>query len=892
MATTAAEILQYVSQAEELINTVSGQINGFETQFNGLLSNPSQPNALNTFNTLVTQRTEVAKTWNNNTVYSQMIQLYNTAPQSVKDEVEARVQSTKSAAESLVKIGRTQKFETIPQTKEAIENAIKNNENQDEENEDPGSNEPGTNAENLTGEADEDSSEDSQPDENDSSGSTTGEGAGGNAARVNGAGAADPASSPGRRIKNPLGYFSSSTYQITLYMVTPDAYDAFILSGRRNIQALQQAGGGNQGAGAYIIAQSGGINNTTSTRAPGFNFDYYIDNLKIVTSTGGKETGTATNVTEMSFTIVEPYGFSFITKLKNASNAVQQYSKKLNGVQNPSKQFFILGIRFLGYDENGNLMTGKEQYEGLTLDDKASPNGLFENFYDILLTSIKFKIDGRATTYNIKAAAIAPTVSFGIKRGFLNTNAKIQGATVEDALEGENGFITKLNADQENLLAAGKIKEKNNYKVTWIGGGEEIREASIVLPEDLDKSKWATSNAKNTTESNDKESATATPNNTVRNIQFNRDSPALQVISQIIAQSSYLRDAMRVVYTSQVEPNPEKNTDNQNDPNTKKTVSWYNLSSEVTNARWDTVTGDFAYDINYLIQPYETPVIDSAYANPGVKYYGPHKRYDYWYTGKNSEILSYEQNLDNTYFNSILDPSVGASSGVGNAGPVDVAGVPNRPTSQNRQGTLDKGREAQNNYLTSLFDPGAYATAKIQILGDPDFLIQESASSINALYSKFYGTNGFTINPNGGQVFIEIDFKEAVDYDTQKGVLSINDSILFWKYPEDISKLVKGVSYMVYKVTSSFASGKFTQTLECTINTFGDPGSKTQESANRQSTGQSTGTDATTGNTGLTKDNPPADSKTTTSDPTTNNDNAPSTSTGGSSGGDDDDRGG
>jgi len=888
MATTAAEINQALDQLDDLMAITEPKLDEYQAQLQDLLSNPSQPNAMETYNNLVSERTETVNTWNNSTNYNTVVELYNNAPQAVKDETIARIRAAKAKAQAIVNKGRTQKTELLPKVKEAIEKA-EAGETEQEEDSQPGSENTTTDENNQTGEADDDQSAKDSPSQNQVAGATdTGTGGAGPTAKN----ASDSSTAaPGRRLKNPLGYFSSSTYQITLYMVTPDAYDAFILSGRRNIQALQQAGGGNQGAGAYIIAQSGGINNTTSTRAPGFNFDYYIDNLKIVTSTGGKETGTATNVTEMSFTIVEPYGFSFITKLKNASNAVQQYSKKLNGVQNPSKQFFILGIRFLGYDDKGNLLTGKEQFEGLALDDKASPNGLFENFYDILLTSIKFKIDGRATTYNIKAAAIAPTVSFGIKRGFLNTNAKIQGSTVEDALLGENGFITKLNADQENLLSAGKIKEKNNYKITWIGGGEEIREASIVLPEDLDKSKWATSNAKNTTESNDKESATATPNNTVRNIQFNRDSPALQVISQIIAQSSYLRDAMRVVYTSQVEPNPEKNTDNQNDPNTKKTVSWYNLSAEVTNARWDTVTGDFAYDINYLIQPYETPVIDSAYANPGVKYYGPHKRYDYWYTGKNSEILSYEQNLDNTYFNSILDPSVGASTGVGNAGPVDVAGVPNRPTSQNRQGTLDKGREAQNNYLTSLFDPGAYAMAKIQILGDPDFLIQESASSINSVYSKFYGTNGFTINPNGGQVFIEIDFKEAVDYDTQKGILSINDSILFWKYPEDISKLVKGVSYMVYKVTSSFASGKFTQTLECTINTFGDPGSKTQESANRQSTGQSEGSNSTTGNTGLVKDNPPADNKTTTSDPTTNNDNAPNTNTG-TSGNADDDGGG
>jgi hypothetical protein len=74
------------------------------------------------------------------------------------------------------------------------------------------------------------------------------------------------------------------------------------------------------------------------------------------------------------------------------------------------------------------------------------------------------------------------------------------------------------------------------------------------------------------------------------------------------------------------------------------------------------------------------------------------------------------------------------------------------------------GLAAQNSYITSLFDPASQAEAKIQILGDPDFIMTDSGYSEEQLYKKFYGADGFTINPNGGQVFVEIDFKEAVDY--------------------------------------------------------------------------------------------------------------------------------
>jgi hypothetical protein len=311
--------------------------------------------------------------------------------------------------------------------------------------------------------------------------------------------------------------------------------------------------------------------------------------------------------------------------------------------------------------------------------------------------------------------------------------------------------------------------------------------------------------------------------------------------------------------------------------------------------------------MTYVIQTYETPVIDSAYANPGAKYYGPHKRYSYWYTGKNTEILQYTQQMDNLYYNVALNGGTGTntdesatggnnanagppgtaagSSGNATNGPTNVAKVPNKRTSQPRLGKLGVGMEAQNNYLTSLYDPGAYAKAKITIMGDPDFLIQDSSSSQNEIYSKFYGGDGFTINPNGGQVFIEVDFKEPIDYNNDTGYLDINNSILFWKYPENVSKQIKGVSYQVITVTSTFSGGKFTQTLDTVINDFGDTSAQQTDQARPPDSSSNAGnagsapsdSKSTTQATGLKPDNPSQQSKPAT--PATGSPQAPQQNT-------------
>lgn len=671
-------------------------------------------------------------------------------------------------------------------------------------------------------------------------------------------------SNPDRRLYNPLSQFASYTYNISLYMITPEAYDAFIQTGRKNIYAFQNASGGasaNLKAGVYLIAQSGGVNNSTQKRAPGFEFDYYIDNLKLVSAVQGASTGTSTNVTSISFNVYEQYGFSFINNLKKAQDALQAYvagtGRAQKGLQNPTRQFFILGLRFIGYDKLGNIVDSTQDTLNVNT---ANNNGLFETFYDIALTEVKFKLTGKVVTYEIKAASVPSKEAFGTKRGLIDLGANFEASNAYEAIQ---KIIDKLNQDQQNLVnqSPQAIKIADRYEVEYLGGMDDLLKAATVASKaDLQKYTWAGSGATNVSQSNDAAALKATPNSQTRTFSIQGTTPIVQAINQIISQSTYLLDALKVVYTTNVEPNLEKKTENEQQNNKPSTVSWYNISAVISNMEWDESRADFAMKIKYIITPYETPVIQNSYTAPGSRYYGPHKRYKYWYTGENQEIIFYEQVLNTAFFNVALKPEVSDSQGKGGA--VDVPIKANQRQNQPHIGKLDVGAEAQNAYLTNLFDPKGFAEAKITILGDPDFLMPDSElpQSVQEVYNRFYGPNGFTVKANGGQVFIEIDFKEGVDYNTNTGLYDINSSVLFWRYPENVSKVIQGVSYHVIKVTSSFSNGKFTQVLDCRINTFSDPAeeSSSQREATTQQTPNAPGTNAsgsnTTGSTGLKND--------------------------------------
>lgn len=679
---------------------------------------------------------------------------------------------------------------------------------------------------------------------------------------------------PGVRLKNPLGNFSSYTYQLSLYMITPDAHTAFVANGRKNINTFTKSG--SSGGGAYLILQSGGVNTNLDKRPPGMNFDYYIDDLRITNAVATQQTATSSNITKITFNIIEPYGFSLITKLKRAREELAKISKLKNieKATNASKQFFVLGIRFQGYDANGEIATASKYFSDDTFNTSPDASGVYERFYEIMIEKMSFKLTGGSTVYSIVAKNIAAEVGLHVARGTVNNGFDIVADTVGNALDGDGNGITSL---MKTLTAnEAKLKDKgreipDQFAVRFIGTGSDIIKNSTLKSEsDNDKKKSAPSNAGKSSEVNESTATKATYDNKKVKITIRQGTSILQAIQLIIQRSSYLQQAMDTLFNS--EQDQTKNSPNgvvqKKDP---PVLRWYNVSPEIETLGFDTKINDFAYKITYVIQPYETPAAVSAYGKTS-KYYGPHKRYDYWYTGKNSEILSYEQQFDNTFFNVSYNPNGDPAASGGDA---KIANLGNKPTNQKKTGSISPGNEAENTYMTSLFDPGSYAQSRIQILGDPDYLMREAAPGVNELYQQFYQNNDYTINPNGGQVFIEIAFNEGIDYDISKGTMSINDSIFFWDYPESVKSgpnALKGVSYQVRECESIFKGGKFTQTLQLNINTMPDAVEAAEQAAANR-TNSSTGTKQLT-SAGNTDVRTPASQAGNTSTPGVNQNNA------------------
>lgn len=709
---------------------------------------------------------------------------------------------------------------------------------------------------------------------------------------------------PDRRRYNPLSAFSSYTFQVSLYMITPDAYEAFINSGRKNLNAIvdviseAEARATNdvntsnnaptrtigsppasssqqttKKGGAYLVAQSGGINNNgTNSRAPGFELDFYIDDIVITQAISAKETQSSTNVTEMTFKITEPYGFSFLTKLKQAQLALAAScpTPGYENLTNPTKQFYILGLRFLGYDQAGNVLDGTKLQ-----DNKGTGVGVFERYYDVILSKLDFKLGGQSVVYNCTALSLPGSQAFGQKKGVVWSGASITANTVYDALMGGSeinpstvrqvkpgedrqsqagaggtagswGLLSTLNKEQQKRLKNNEIEYASEWNVVFKPGAEKIKNATILTKADIDKRRNPTSTtATNTTKSN---AAVAQkneqPNMNLRNIDLGKGISIIQAVEEIVKQSSFIDDAQTILMKSETDNSIKGDGSPDIIQNSAKTVeiSWYNITAEVVVIAWDNKQSDFVYRTTFIIQTYKTPVTTSSYAGKTSPYYGPHKQYQYWYTGKNTEVLKFEQTFNNAFFNVAVE-GAGVSPNA-SAGPYQAAVIPGQPNGGTIQGRTDsKDLQTQNSYISSLYDPGAWAETQMTIIGDPDFLMQPAASSIiepntDWLIDQFYGTDGYTVSPNGGQVFVELNFKEPNDYDNNTGTMNINQYVNIYPHPTYIQKDIDsrgngagGIALMLTKVVSKFNKGSFQQDLTAIAAVF-PPGPEELAAAN------------------------------------------------------------
>lgn len=613
-------------------------------------------------------------------------------------------------------------------------------------------------------------------------------------------------------LRNPLSSFSSSTYKISLYSITADSVNDFYLSGKWNTTKLE------------LIVQSGGVTGSVdSPRNKWFNYDFGIDNLEIVTQLAGKETGASTNNTDFTFQIFEPYSMTFASRLVNLQKELQAASKirkdinqQVDAINTP----FLLVVRFYGYDAAGNIVAGAPD---TTLPTFTTTNdaAAYERSWALHVTSLTFKLDNKVTIYSIKAKPIHEQVAFGTKRGIINQPINFTADTVENAVGGvatkkTNGLMDRVNSVQPYLAGTTTIDKKQQFSDQYKTRFEDnsIAEALIVPQDYWVKSRAPFSSVKNSSQSTVKTSAV---NQAVvrgqRQIDLPPGTPILTAIQQIITQSDYITAALNAIDKEQIQPVIE--TDRSSEANPKPTeLSWFNVTSEIRYLDWDTKRLDFAYEITYVIQKYEIPYVSSVYATTGSRYPGPSKVYQYFYTGENSEVLSYEQDYNLLFFNaSASTSSAGVNTPAGSVSNQPMASMGADPTGK------ESGKfEIPNSIKTYLYSPGDLINTRMKILGDPDLLISTRSS-----YS-----NPFELNPNRGQFFIEVEFKQVEDYNVdengeyiENGTMTPNGNIIFWDYPPEIEAKAKGkMIYIVRESISKFSNGVFTQDLKMMLPTW------------------------------------------------------------------------
>lgn len=607
---------------------------------------------------------------------------------------------------------------------------------------------------------------------------------------------------------NPLGNLSSYTYGLSLYMINTDITNQFIAGGGT------MAGITGSTPGLRVVAQSGGFGESDNPlRAlgtdgkPGVKIEYYIDDLNLTTYLpGGPQKATAS--TEIKFKINEPYGFTFLQDLTRAGFELNKEGKvnapNMNGIQ----QHFIIGIKFYGYDADGKVITQ------VPPNPKGDTEGgeLPERFFAIRITKVKFKLDGRMVSYQCEAVVMSESIANGQVNGILKSATTLTGSTVWDVLANpgnKNSLVSVLNASTQSDKDSNKVKIPTSYSIEFLDANKKVVDKdSVIGKSKLVNDATFDNTLASTFKVSSAEKSTIAQQFKAVSIDGNKASIAqpfgqtiLTIIDNIITKSEYISRALNEVSTAGVEPTSKTQTASE--------LKWYAVNPVITAKGFDEKTNDWAYEIKFQITEYEVPYVRTVNTTNVSTYNGPSKKYDYWLTGTNSEIISYEQSYDNLfYMMTVASRSEAPDEKPKGSVPVKVQNT----TGGDSNGSQNKQFQFNQNVAAQMYSPGDQAQARIRIMGDPDYIM--SVTGVN--YSKALGKNKVGIDPLKGQVFIEITFLMATDYG-ENGLMNVSGNIQF--YDSDIIKAlnIKGVVYKVYKVDSVFSKGSFTQTLSCLL---------------------------------------------------------------------------
>ncbi len=386
------------------------------------------------------------------------------------------------------------------------------------------------------------------------------------------------------------------------------------------------------------------------------------------------------------------------------------------------------------------------------------------------------------------------------------------------------GLMAAMNEFQQKLVKDGIYTIADVYSIAFVGpNATAISGAKLQLPNaKVDKKQTASGDSPAQTGGKALDQRAQAVDMMSRNFSITAGQQLLQVIEQVIRNSSYITEQALVVinpdgtYTA----NPKAKLD--------KPMKWFEISMSATaiGDKIDPLRNDFAYNIKYVVRQKIIPNFDSKYF-PISTFTGVHKSYPYWFTGQNTAVMEYQETLNALYHVTVSgDAKVGedrANREGFTSSQADVRKYAYSPRS-NASSQQAKGKEFElgANATEVIYSPGDLAEAKVKIIGDPAWIQQ--GSLFRDAEQVISTPTGF--DPDGSISFdsvmpmFEVVWQRPQDYNIDTGLADPYST-----QPGEYNRTPQQSRiYVVHTVTSDFAKGAFTQQLEGALYMFPVPG--------------------------------------------------------------------
>jgi hypothetical protein len=293
----------------------------------------------------------------------------------------------------------------------------------------------------------------------------------------------------------------------------------------------------------------------------------------------------------------------------------------------------------------------------------------------------------------------------------------------------------------------------------------------------------------------------------------------VQFIDQVLRSSTYITSQQKGSFdqNGKWQPNPSFNT---NTP-----VAWYKINVAGQPLKYDRVRRDFAYKIIFTISPYAINQMSSPYFNDS-RYRGAHKAYNYWFTGANTQIISYEQEYNQAYYTT-LSGNPNALAVPPPVGRDQFKAAVMATSEQRTQGQANYVNEPSDSASAFLYSVADFSEVRLKIVGDPAWMQQgEISNGVNARafeYRPFNADGG--INYDSQQVTFSVSFNRPTDYNFSTGIMNQNSGT---GAPKET------LTFIAKSCKNVFSHGSFTQELVGSLlplnNAKADTGGRTAQS--------------------------------------------------------------